>query len=270
MVSHSGSIGPKSSAKRPCLILIAPLLHSSMPCRAMRVGLHESRVSTPSGATASADSGSAMPSRWLGLSAGRCGMRNSSSVSISARFCPRLPPMAKPSKGSEERYSADSCRSSSSVPPCTTAYIACSLGSLRCCRSDRAIQRWESATDCSSRSRVIWYGGSSSSGIMMSPPRSFCASTLDSGVSSRILPSWYERKTAPCSLTRSRLALPPSRAVRVFDLDFISGPSSLLGSAREKTWKPPLSVMIGPACPMNLCSPPPRRTMSGPGCTSRW
>ena len=30
-------------------------LHRSMPCRAMRVGLQESRVSTPKGATASTD-----------------------------------------------------------------------------------------------------------------------------------------------------------------------------------------------------------------------
>mmetsp|Transcript_32754 Transcript_32754/g.77422 ORF Transcript_32754/g.77422 Transcript_32754/m.77422 type:complete len:266 (-) Transcript_32754:314-1111(-) len=265
MVSHSGSIGPKSSAKRPCLILIAPLLHSSMPCRAMRVGLHESRVSTPSGATASADSGSAMPSRWLGLSAGRCGMRNSSSVSISARFCPRLPPMAKPSKGSEERYSADSCRSSSSVPPCTTAYIACSLGSLRCCRSDRAIQRWESATDCSSRSRVIWYGGSSSSGIMMSPPRSFCASTLDSGVSTISVESKYERNLTPFSLTLVSVAWLPD-----FDRALSSGPSASVLGASEKTWKPPESVMIGPLRPMYRCSPPAAATTSAPGCTIRW
>mmetsp|Transcript_21609 Transcript_21609/g.44169 ORF Transcript_21609/g.44169 Transcript_21609/m.44169 type:complete len:236 (+) Transcript_21609:46-753(+) len=106
--------------------------------------------------------------------------------------------------------------------------------------------------------------------MMMSAPKSFCATTLDSGVSSMTCPSWYERNTAPCSLTRSSEALPPSRAVRVFDFDFISGPSSLLGSASEKTWKPPLSVMMGPACPMKRCSPPARRTMSGPGCTSRW
>ena len=32
-------------------------LHRSMPCRAMRVGLQESRVSTPKGATASTDLG---------------------------------------------------------------------------------------------------------------------------------------------------------------------------------------------------------------------
>ena len=36
------------------------------------------------------------------------------------------------------------------------------------------------------------------------------------------------------------------------------------------TWKPPLSVRIGPVQPMNLCSPPSRSIRSGPGRSIRW
>jgi hypothetical protein len=48
-----------------------PSLVSSVPWRAMRVGKHESNVSTPRAAPAQIDGSSAMPRRWLGLSAGR-------------------------------------------------------------------------------------------------------------------------------------------------------------------------------------------------------
>ena len=36
------------------------------------------------------------------------------------------------------------------------------------------------------------------------------------------------------------------------------------------TWKPPLSVKVGPSQFMNLPSPPASSTMSGPGCRYRW
>ena len=48
----------------------------------------------------------------------------------------------------------------------------------------------------------MWYGGSSSSGMMMSAPSAFCAWTERSGVRWIVLPSWYERNTAPRSETR--------------------------------------------------------------------
>ncbi len=48
---------------------------SSVPWRAMRVGKHESKVSTPSAAPAQMEGSSAMPSRWLGLSGGMLGAR---------------------------------------------------------------------------------------------------------------------------------------------------------------------------------------------------
>ncbi len=34
---------------------------------------------------------------------------------------------------------------------------------------------------------------------------------------------------------------------------------------RDMTWKPPLSVRIGPSQRMNLCRPPRRATRSAPG-----
>ena len=39
---------------------------------------------------------------------------------------------------------------------------------------------------------------------------------------------------------------------------------------RLMTWKPPLSVRIGPFQPMNLCRPPRRATRSAPGRSIRW
>mmetsp|Transcript_25459 Transcript_25459/g.75636 ORF Transcript_25459/g.75636 Transcript_25459/m.75636 type:complete len:233 (-) Transcript_25459:667-1365(-) len=232
----------------------------------MRVGLHESIVSIPSGTTAALDSGSAIPSRWFGLSAGSSGTRKRSSWSISARSAPSEPPIAKPSKGSVARYSADSRRSSSSVPPCTTPYMACWRGSARCARSERAIQRCERRTDACSRSRDMPCGGSSSSGMMMSDASCFCVATDDSGVSSMVVPSWYERKTAPRSPVARREAELPSRTLR----RFISATSSSVVSPSEKTWKPPESVIIGPSWFMKRCSPPAPATTRGPGWTSKW
>ena len=40
--------------------------------------------------------------------------------------------------------------------------------------------------------------------------------------------------------------------------------------ARLKTWKPPLSVRIGPSHPMNRCSPPRSRMSPLPGRRLRW
>ena len=47
-------------------------------------------------------------------------------------------------------------------------------------------------------------------------------------------------------------------------------PSSAEGAPREKSWKPPESVISGPAWFMKAWRPPARRTISGPGWTSRW
>ena len=41
-------------------------------------------------------------------------------------------------------------------------------------------------------------------------------------------------------------------------------------SARLKTWKPPLSVRIGPSQPMNACRPPSAATVCSPGRSARW
>ena len=49
-------------------------------------------------------------------------------------------------------------------------------------------------------------------------------------------------------------------------------PSSVIfrRPAREKTWKPPESVRMGPFQSMNRCSPPKRRMSSSPGRRPRW
>mmetsp|Transcript_9798 Transcript_9798/g.32279 ORF Transcript_9798/g.32279 Transcript_9798/m.32279 type:complete len:224 (+) Transcript_9798:253-924(+) len=219
-----------------------PAVVSSVPWRAMRVGLQESMVSTPNGTTARQDSGSAMPSKWFGLSRGSAGMSHVSISTISALSLPSDPPTAKPSKGSDCRYSALRRRSSRSTPPCTTAYMACLRGSPRWARSDRAIQRCESWTLSSRRSRVTWYGGSSSKGMMMSAPNCFCAATLDSGVRSICDPSRYDRNNVPFSETLRSwpcvFASPSSSSsrLRFVRFDLSSGPSSSSSeSAREKT-----------------------------------
>jgi hypothetical protein len=148
------------------------------------------------------------------------------------------------------------------------AYIACWRRSSRCVRSDRAIQRCDRSTDRARRSRDTPIGGSSSSGMMMSAPSAFCASTDDSGVSSSVEPSRYERNLTPRSETDSSV---PTLRPRVALRRLSSGVSSELSCPSEKTWKPPESVMIGPRLrPMNTCSPPAVSTISGPGCTIRW
>lgn len=53
----------------------------------------------------------------------------------------------------------------------------------------RAIQRCERARLAASVAGSVWYGGSSSRGMMMSAPSFFCASTELSGVSSIRVPS---------------------------------------------------------------------------------
>mmetsp|Transcript_33861 Transcript_33861/g.112959 ORF Transcript_33861/g.112959 Transcript_33861/m.112959 type:complete len:262 (+) Transcript_33861:585-1370(+) len=147
--------------------------------------------------------------------------------------------------------------------------MACWRGSARCVCSERVIQRCDSSTERASRSRVTLSGGSSSSGMMMSAPSDFCASTADSGVSLRTEPSRYERKRTPRSLIESSVpALRPRAAARRLS----SGASSSVSLPSEKTWKPPESVISGGPSgrPMKRCSPPAASTTSTPGCTMRW
>ncbi len=80
---------------------------------------------------------------------------------------------------------------------------------------------------------------------MMSEPIARCASTTDSGVNRWRLPSMWLWKRTPSSIILRR-------------------------AASEKTWKPPLSVRIGPSHPMNRCSPPASPSKSRPGRSSRW
>jgi len=53
---------------------------------------------------------SSHPRRWFGLSSGSSGIKKRSSSSISSRSLPSEPPIANPSNGRLDRYSADSCR----------------------------------------------------------------------------------------------------------------------------------------------------------------
>eukprot|EP00982_Pelagococcus_subviridis_P012315 31160-Pelagococcus_subviridis.AAC.21 len=104
---------------RPCVRV------SSVPCRAARVGNVLSNVSAPCGTPARMDVSSPMPSTCVGRSLGSNGITYAMSSPNSVGSLPRLPPIANPSNGSEDKYSALSFRNAASTPPWTTAYIAC-------------------------------------------------------------------------------------------------------------------------------------------------
>mmetsp|Transcript_39198 Transcript_39198/g.92762 ORF Transcript_39198/g.92762 Transcript_39198/m.92762 type:complete len:221 (+) Transcript_39198:359-1021(+) len=216
---------------------------------------------------------SAIPSKWFGLSAGSSGVRYAMRSTRSSPSFPKLPPIANPSKGSEERYAALSARSSLSVPPCTTAYIACCFRSLRCSFRLRASHLWDMRTDSRRRSWVTRRGGSSSKGMMMSAPIAFCACTVVSGVRRIDRPSLYDRKVTPSSEVFSTEGTLPLRFAAPVPLMFPSLMSCPTDPyARENTWNPPESVMSGRvgSRPMNLCKPPAFSIISVPGWRRRW
>jgi hypothetical protein len=94
------------------------------------------------------------------------------------------------------------------------------------------------------RSRAAGNGTTSSSCIAMSAP-SDCWIRIDSsGVSATGLPSMWDWKNAPSSVILARCA-------------------------RLNTWKPPLSVSVGPRQPMNAASPPASSTIRSPGLRCR-
>ena len=69
----------------------------------------------------------------------------------------------------------------------------------------------------------------------------------------------------------ARLGVEPAGAGRRRASDSsMPSSSSFTRPARLITWKPPLSVRIGPGQPMSACSPPSSRTTSAPGRCARW
>jgi hypothetical protein len=91
-----------------------------------------------------------------------------------------------------------------------------------------------------------------------------------SGVNRCVEPLRCDRKFTPSSSTTASRSLPSammsSACTRV-----VSMASTLRKPApRDSTWKPPLSVNVGPGQFMKAPSPPAASTMSGPGCRYRW
>ena len=85
----------------------------------------------------------------------------------------------------------------------------------------------------------------SSKHIATSEPRTRCVSIDSRGPRKTREPSMWELNSTPSSRILRRCP-------------------------REKTWKPPLSVRIGPSQPMKRCKPPQAATMSLPGRSIRW
>ncbi len=79
----------------------------------------------------------------------------------------------------------------------------------------------------------------------MSAPSRAWIDIASSGVTRRRVPSYGETNVAPSSSTEAT-------------------------RRRLTSWKPPLSVRMGPSQPMNAWSPPARSTRSTPGRSARW
>ncbi|SLH24295.1 Uncharacterised protein [Mycobacteroides abscessus subsp. abscessus] len=111
-------------------------------------------------------------------------------------------------------------------------------------------------------SRVV----SSSKANMTSAP-SRCWMPIDtSGVNRCVEPSRCERKVTPSSSTVARRSL-PAAITSSFATPTDSIASTFLNpTPSDITWKPPLSVKVGPGQFMNAPSPPASSTMSAPGC----
>ena len=105
---------------------------------------------------------------------------------------------------------------------------------------------------------------------MMSAP-SWCWIRIEiSGVNRCIEPSRWDLNVTPSSSTVASRFFPGAMTSSdCMPSTFIA--STFLNPApSESTWKPPESVKVGPGQFMNLPSPPPCSTMSGPGCRYRW
>ena len=90
-------------------------------------------------------------------------------------------------------------------------------------------------------------------------------------------PSMCEVNVAPSSSTRTSRACLAARSSRRSAAASSPGNMPIClptpcsrPEPSENTWKPPLSVTIGPSQPMKRCSPPSWRTTSAPGRKNRW
>ena len=104
---------------------------------------------------------------------------------------------------------------------------------------------------------------------MMSAPIACCTCIETSAVNRCRVPSRCERNVTPSSSTWARRlaggAITSAAAVVESMASVFLKPAP-----RLITWKPPLSVKVGPAQFMNAPRPPAPRTMSTPGCRYRW
>src|SRR5947208_8112606 len=86
------SRGRSSAAKRALRRLRRPSLVRALPVRAVRVGRTQSNMSTPRATTSSTPSGSPIPMKYRGRSAGRSGVAHAVVSNISSRSSPTLSP----------------------------------------------------------------------------------------------------------------------------------------------------------------------------------
>ena len=114
-----------------------------------------------------------------------------------------------------------------------------------CARLLRSAQRRLSSIDLRATGSVAGYGVHSSNTITMSESSERCTCMLTSGERNTRLPSVGAAKVTPSSVILRRLA-------------------------SDHTWKPPLSVRMGPSHLQKPCRPPWASITSMPGRSHRW
>ena len=244
-----------------------------VPLRATRDGDTQSNVSVPFSMAVNMSSGSLMPSRCRGRSAG-------SSSHTQRTMVPRFafssaPPMPKPSKPSGNRSRVAVRRRSSYCAPWTTANNAWygfsrrSSVNLRCSATHRSAQRWVRTTDRSWYSRVFISVVHSSKAKIMSAP-SWCWMRIDtSGVNRWRDPSRCDLNVTPSSSTVASRFLPGAITSSARTPETSMARTFLNPAPSESTWKPPESVNVGPGQFMKAPSPPAMSMISAPGCRYR-
>ena len=87
-----------------------------------------------------------------------------------------------------------------------------------------------------------------------------------SGVNRWVEPSRCEVNVTPSSSTRASRSLPSAMMSSAWTRSVSIASTLRKPEPSDSTWKPPLSVNVGPGQFMNAPRPPASSTMSGPGC----
>src|ERR1700687_2578326 len=91
-----------------------------------------------------------------------------------------------------------------------------------------------------------------------------------SGVNRWVDPSRWDVNVTPSSSTRASRSLPSAMMSSAWTRSVSIASTLRKPAPRDSTWKPPLSVNVGPCQFMNAPSPPASSTTSAPGCRYRW